>query len=165
MFFADARDEVPYPAAWKAMGVGSYRLVEQSLDTPLWYVQVLPAVQPDEDADTLLRLRFLFAYTNDVVSFIAAGQWQSVEMHMILPTNLTGKTAPVLGKCLAIWDSQLIQYPERSAWLMDTDEGSYVDPLDGGGFLRLDEVRRHTLCWQEASPMTAKRSQRAPKPE
>ncbi len=164
MFHTDARYEVPYPAAWKAMGVGSYRLVEQGLDVPLWYVQVLPVVQPDEDPDSLLGLRFLFAHTNDVISFITAGEWQSVEMHIILPTNLTGKTGPVLGRCMAIWHSQLIQFPERSAWLMDTNEGSYVDPLDGGGFLRLDDVKRHTLRWQEAWPTTAKRSQRAPKP-
>jgi hypothetical protein len=125
--------------------VRRFHWAQQCLDVPLWYVEVLSRPAPEDGSQ--FWSRYIATRTIDVVFIAGDVEWESTNLHVVLPARMTNRDSPVFARCLAIWECSVRAQEFCPAWLFETDHGMFVDPLGGH---KLQEVKKQNLRWQKA---------------
>lgn len=129
--------------------------VEHCLNGPLWYAEVLPP--PAEDGSPFWS-RFLVTRFDDLVEILCGCNWQESRLHAVLPAYMTGESGPAFTRCTSLWRCRVPTAQRPSTWLIETEQGAYLDPAAGLELADVVRVRRH---WQDTRTQEARLSRKS----
>ena len=114
-----------------AYGFRLCRIVEQSLNVPLWHLSLLPSAPASDKDESPTWNRFLVDETKDALEILLKDSWAQAMVHLLLPEYMTNLGSPVFEKCLAIWRCTAIDDAQRITWQFETSLGTFTDPMMG----------------------------------
>jgi len=146
MFRIDNRYELDTTVLLQEEGVTRHWVVEQCFNHPLWQVSVLSPLRGG-GAGSEYSTRLLVSRAEDALAVLLGEEWQRAEVLLIVPGYLNGGKSPVLAHCLAIWECEDVRALGRKAWLVQTDQGEFMDPHYGTCAI---DFKRKSLKWERA---------------
>ncbi|WP_139237652.1 hypothetical protein [Variovorax sp. OV329] len=144
MFKVDARYQVELPFLLAEENSAQHWVIEQCFNHPLWQIQVLsPTSKHGKKSQFWTRL--LVTSADHALGVLLGEAWECAEATLVVPGYMNGSGGPVLAKCIAIWECEDVHSKGRTAWLVHTDQGDFMDPYHG---VQKVDFKAKELKWQ-----------------
>ena len=121
-------------------------VVEHLVNVPLWFVQAMP--MPDQEVaeadDGRLWERYLVSDSEVLAEMITSQRWEEFQLHVVLPSYVTGNASPSIERCTSIWNGVVtVEDEDHPTWYFKTESREFLDILRTG-----EGARKISLLWE-----------------